>query len=183
MLFIKQTGQSEVASIPFILLSTSKDDGAKSSPVTLITSCQLATGTMKILGREIRLIIWDGNINFLLFWPKNIPSSPIILWYHGIFYLMILAENLLIFYKKSSCIYSFSELVSFHLFDGAPSNSQAWAWDSRTNFPECHQLGWRPSVVAPGNSQLVRGEAKGKEKPRKMKERRSLSSWIFSKDH
>lgn len=34
MLFIKQTHQSEVASIPFSLLSTSKEDDAKNSPVT-----------------------------------------------------------------------------------------------------------------------------------------------------
>lgn len=34
MLFIKQTHQSEVASIPFSLLSASKEDDAKNSPVT-----------------------------------------------------------------------------------------------------------------------------------------------------
>lgn len=100
ILFIKQANLDEVTFTPFILLSTSKEDSQKSGPSDPNYILPVSHRHHQILGREIRLVIWDDSINLFLFWSETIPSSLVILWF-GIFQLRVLAENLLIFYKKN----------------------------------------------------------------------------------
>lgn len=67
MLFIKQANQDEVTFSPFILLSTSKEDSQKSGSSDPNYILPVSHRHHKILGREIRLVIWDGSINLFLF--------------------------------------------------------------------------------------------------------------------